>query len=224
MARLWQRPGAWPPWTKPLPLCSNATRASFLRFLFFPPPPLFPALLCGSVVPLLPAAGPWGARRGVPRRWAPAPTPGLRRSGALPFLCPRRRTGPAGESGDLLRQSCSLTALAGAAPTASAYWRYRWVLIMPSALAAIQMLKLFICSWVSSRQRQESERLPSARPPSGPAGRCSPGAGAGTDPHASVAAALSRGGPAAPQPRPTSFCPVFPGETGAVRLPAEAWG
>lgn len=86
-------------------------------------------------------------------RDAPAPAAAL---GLCPFAASnegrtrrREQWGRGTTAPDLLP-----TALAGAAPTASAYWRYRWVLIMPSALAAIQMLKLFICSWVSSRQRR----------------------------------------------------------------------
>lgn len=94
------------------------------------------------------------------------------------------------------------TALAGAAPTASAYWRYRWVLIMPSALAAIQMLKLFICSWVSSRQRRNGERLPPPRPPR-------PSVLAGTGP-AAPSQRLCPGGPRCPPTPPASSRPVFP--------------
>jgi len=134
--------------------------------------------------------------------------------GALPFLCLGRRTGPkaaAAGAAARLRQICSLTALAGSAPTASAHWRYRWVLIMPSALVAIQMLKLFICSWVSSRQRQQSERVPSAAAdllPRSPPRDGAPQGQAGTAP----AAPSVRGRPAAPQPRPTAFRPVFLGK------------
>lgn len=145
-------------------------------------------------------------------------SPGLLRLG----LCPSRACSEgqdpmarAAGAAALLRQSCSLTALAAAVPTASAYWRYRWVLIMPSALAAIQMLKLFICSWVSSRQRQKSERLPPLWPPSCPPLLRSPSQ-AGVDPAASVLAFLSRGGPAAPSPgQPLSPSPFY-GEAGAV--------
>lgn len=150
-------------------------------------------------------------------------SPGLPRLGLCPFSASGEGRDPkarAAGAAALLRQICSLTALAGSVPTASAYWRYRWVLIMPSALAAIQMLKLFICSWVSSRQRQKSEWLPSAMaallPLSAP-WDAAPQAQAGTDPAVSISAFLSWGGPAAPQPWPPLSAPFSWGD--GCRLP-----
>lgn len=170
-----------------------------------------------------------GCTGGVLRRWGP--TRALLHLGLCPFSASSKGRGPkerATGAMALLRQICSLTALAGSAPTTSAYWRYRWVLIMPSALAAIQMLKLFICSWASSRQRQRSRAraapLHRGRPPAPISFTGCGSPSAGRDGSGRLCLGISVLGRTHCSPAPADvFLPHFPGETGAVCLAAKAW-
>lgn len=140
--------------------------------------------------------------------------PGLLHLGLCPLPLAKDR-GPAGESSsaapgllaDSFGRVCTSRISILAVPLSINYG---------STLTAIHMLKLFICSWLSSRQRQKSKRLPLAalRPPV-PPWDVAPQAQEGMDP-----AAVSRHlhpGEDAQLPSPSDlFLPCFPGKRGAV--------